>query len=55
MFVQCDLIGLPVAIAAPVATAPLPAWNFGATRRAVVRRQRLPEVSLPDAGPSEGL
>jgi len=50
MFVQCDLIGLPVAIAAPVATVLLLAWNFGATRWAVVRGRR-----LPDTGPSEGI
>ncbi|MEO6341075.1 MAG: GtrA family protein [Caulobacteraceae bacterium] len=50
MFVQCDLIGLPVAIAAPVATVLLLAWNFGATRWAVVRGKR-----LPDTGPSEGI
>lgn len=55
MFVQCDLIGLPVVIAAPVATVLLLAWNFGATRWAVVRRQRLPDANLPDTGPSEGI
>jgi putative flippase GtrA len=38
MFVFCDLMGIAVAIAAPVATVMLFAWNFAASRWAITGR-----------------
>jgi putative flippase GtrA len=35
LFVLCDLVGLPMAVAAPVVTAILFAWNFAAARWAI--------------------
>ena len=37
LFVMCDLAGWPVAIAAPVATVAMFAWNYVASRWAIVR------------------
>jgi putative flippase GtrA len=50
LFVMCDIAGWPVAIAAPVATVALMAWNFAASRWAIVRGQK-PNVtqSIPGA------
>lgn len=42
LFVMCDLAGWPVAIAAPVATILLFAWNFAASRWAIVRTAPVP-------------
>ena len=38
LFVMCDLAGWPIAMAAPVATVFLIAWNFVATRWAIARK-----------------
>lgn len=37
LFILCDIAGLSVAIAAPVATVLMMAWNFVASRWAIVR------------------
>jgi putative flippase GtrA len=37
LFLMCDVAGLPVVIAAPVATVLMMAWNFVASRWAIVR------------------
>jgi putative flippase GtrA len=38
MFALCDLMGVAVAVAAPVTTAALFAWNFAATRWAIASK-----------------
>jgi putative flippase GtrA len=35
LFILCDLLGAPVAFAAPSTTAPLVAWNYLSARRAL--------------------
>lgn len=37
LFLLCDVAGWPVAVAAPVATVAMIAWNFCASRWAIVR------------------
>jgi putative flippase GtrA len=37
LFAMCDLVGWPVTVAAPVATLAMLAWNFCASRWAIVR------------------
>ena len=38
LFLMCDIAGWPVAMAAPVATVLLVAWNFVAARWAIARK-----------------
>lgn len=38
LFVLCDLLRIPMSMAAPTATIMLVAWNFVATRWAILRR-----------------
>ena len=38
LFVFCDLFGAPMAVASPAATVVLVAWNYGASRWAIIRR-----------------
>lgn len=47
LFVLCDLVQLPVAIAAPVATVMLFGWNFVASRWALIRPAAKPAISQP--------
>jgi putative flippase GtrA len=46
LFLMCDVATLQVAIAAPLATVLLFAWNFAASRWAIVRTHR-PEPTRP--------
>ena len=48
LFAMCDLAGWPVAVASPVATVLLVAWNFLASRWALARKPN----ARPPASPS---
>lgn len=37
LFIMCDLAGWPMMVAAPAATVLLFAWNYGTSRRAILR------------------
>ncbi len=50
LFILCDIVGLSVVIAAPVATVVMMAWNFAASRWAIVRSSTSPAAS-PTASP----
>jgi putative flippase GtrA len=45
LFLMCDVAGLSVVIAAPVATVLMMAWNFLASRWAIVRTTASPSSS----------
>jgi putative flippase GtrA len=45
LFLMCDVAGLSVVIAAPVATVLMMAWNFAASRWAIVRSPASPSNS----------
>jgi len=51
LFVMCDIAGWPVAIAAPVATIVLFAWNFLASRWAIVRKPSGAPLTQPSRQP----
>jgi putative flippase GtrA len=51
LFLMCDMAGWPVAIAAPVATVVMMAWNFVASRWAIVRKPASPEVASQPRSP----
>ncbi len=53
LFVMCDVAGWPVWFAAPVATVLMFAWNFAASRWAIVRKPVSPGLGVPPpASPS---
>lgn len=51
LFLMCDVAGWPVAIAAPVATVMLIAWNFVASRWALVPGAPAPPPDLSSRHP----
>lgn len=51
LFLMCDLAHWPIAVAAPVATVLMMAWNFAASRWAIVRNQALSDHAIPPRVP----
>jgi putative flippase GtrA len=51
LFLMCDIAGWPVAVAAPTATVLLVAWNFLASRWAIIRKPAATSLTSPSRQP----